>query len=95
MKEFKLIIDGEEKVANMVTRIYANQIGLEYIYYYIKEEDDNEGTQKTLLASRINTLDDGSDEITAIESEEERELAFKLFKDSYKYAETEINKDDE
>lgn len=88
MKEFKLIIDGKEKVAHMITRISSDELGLEYIYYYIEENGDTEGTQKTVLASRIKSTEDGFDDITEIQTEEERELAFKLFKDTYKNAES-------
>ena len=53
MKEFKIIVDGEEKTAELVTRLYSEELGLEYIYYYIKEENDNDDTEKELYASRI------------------------------------------
>lgn len=86
MREFKVIVDGEEKKANMVTRIYAEELGLEYVYYYIIEDDDSDGTQKSLMTSRIKTDEEGFDEIIPIESEEERKLAFKIFQDTYKDA---------
>lgn len=87
MKEFKVIVDGLQKTAQMVTRISVEELDLEYIYYYIKEDSDNESTQKVLLASRIKTDEEGFDEIIPIESEEERKLAFKIFQDTYKDAE--------
>lgn len=84
MKEFKIIIDGEEKNAELVTRLYVDELGLEYIYYYIKEDDDSSDTEKILLVSGIETDENGLDKIIPIETEEERKLAFKIFSDTYK-----------
>ena len=69
MKEFKIIVDGEEKTAELVTRLYSEELGLEYIYYYIKEENDNDYTEKELYASRIISEDYEHDKIIQITNE--------------------------
>ena len=40
MKEFKIIVDGVEKTAEVVTKLDISDIGLSYVYYYIKEDND-------------------------------------------------------
>lgn len=90
MKEFKIIVDGEEKTAELVTRLYSEELGLEYIYYYIKEENDNDDTEKELYASRIISEDDEHDKIIPITNGNENKIAFKMFSTMYNKVSNEV-----
>lgn len=90
MKEFKIMVDGEEKTAELVTRLYSEELGLEYIYYYIKEENDNDDTEKELYASRIISEDDEHDKIIPITNEDENKIAFKMFSTMYNKVSNEV-----
>lgn len=83
-EEFRINVDGEEKVAKLVTRLYCDEIGLEYIYYYIKEENDDDNIEKELLTARIETDKDGVDDIIPVTTQVEKNLAFKIYADTYK-----------
>lgn len=43
MQEFEVIIDGEKKTAQIVSRLELEKTGIEYIYYYIDDEIDQNG----------------------------------------------------
>ena len=83
MKEFKIIVDGVEKTAEVVTKLDTN-IGISYVYYYIKEDNDTEETEKELLASIVVPDGDNNEKIIGIESEEEKKFAFQIYSDYYK-----------
>ena len=84
MKEFKIIVDGVEKTAEVVTKLDISDIGLSYVYYYIKEDNDTEETEKELLASIVVPDGDEHEKIIGIQSEEEKKFAFQIYSDYYK-----------
>lgn len=82
MEEIKVLIDGEEKLIHVVARLELSDTGIEYIYYYIKEENDTDDTQKYLIASRVEN-DGEYDTLYDIEDEEERKIVFDAFTTVY------------
>lgn len=89
VKEFNLIIDGEEKNVELLTVIKIEELDLEFGYCYIKEENDTDSTQKELYTFKVEKDEEGKDLIVPIEDEEERQLAFEIFSDYYKKTQAE------
>lgn len=83
MNEFKVNIDGIDKIAHIVTRLAIKGSGVEYIYYNVDGEKD-ENDDLFLFVSRVEVDDDGNDEIIEIEDDEEKKLAFDIFQNTYK-----------
>lgn len=83
LKYFELNIDGEIKKCKLVTSLALEEIGLNYAYFYVVEEDDNDDTEKQLFAFRIEKDENGKDIIIPIDTDEERNLAFKVYSDAY------------
>ena len=83
MNEFEININGVDKIAHIVTRLELENTGIEYVYYNIDDEK-NENDNYLLFASRIEVNDDGTEEIIEIENEEEKEVAFELFSHTFK-----------
>ncbi len=76
-------IDGKDKVANIITRLELEDTGIEYIYYYLDDELDQNG-DNYLFSARVETDDDGNEEVIEIQDEEEKQIAFELFSNTYK-----------
>jgi hypothetical protein len=70
---------GEKKQAKLLTRIKPDNKDIEYIYYSIEETDDN----VSILASKI-ILENGKEVMKNLDSEEERQDAYKVFSETYK-----------
>lgn len=76
------LIDGSKKQATLVTRIKSEEKGIEYIYYAI-DDDDNENGNASIYASKILTEND-KEVIKNLDNEDERQYAYKLFSETYK-----------
>lgn len=83
MNEFKININGVDKIAHIVTRLELENTGIEYIYYNVDGEK-NINDDYLLFASRIKVNEDGTEEINEIENDEEKNIAFELFSTAFK-----------
>lgn len=72
--------NGKKEEATLITRINAENAKNEYIYYFIKNTDDN---NVSIYASRI-IKEDGKEIMKDLENEEERQEAYKIFSETYK-----------
>ena len=78
MSDFLVNIDGIDKTAHIVTRLEVTGTGVEYIYYNVDGEKDENG-DLYLFTSRVKSNEDGTDEIIEIENEDEKKIAFEIF----------------
>ena len=83
MSDFLVNIDGIDKAAHIVTRLEVTGTGVEYIYYNVDGEKDENG-DLYLFTSRVKSNEDGTDEIIEIENEDEKKIAFEIFSKAYK-----------
>lgn len=83
MNEFKININGVDKIVHIVTRLELENTGIEYIYYNVDGEK-NINDDYLLFASRIKVNEDGTEEIDEIENDEEKKIAFELFSTAFK-----------
>lgn len=72
--------NGKKEEATLITRINAENAKNEYIYYFIKNTDDN---NVSIYASKI-INEDGKEIMKDLENEEERQEAYKIFSETYK-----------
>ena len=72
--------NGKREEATLITRINAENTKNEYIYYFIKNTDDN---NVSIYASKI-VKEDGKEIMKDLENEEERQEAYKIFSETYK-----------
>ena len=72
--------NGRKEEATLITRINAENAKNEYIYYFIKNTDDN---NVSIYASKI-IKEDGKEIMKDLENEEERQEAYKIFSETYK-----------
>ena len=72
--------NGKKEEATLITRINAENAKNEYIYYFIKNIDDN---NVSIYASKI-VKEDGKEIMKDLENEEERQEAYKIFSETYK-----------
>lgn len=76
---------GQTKVATPITRLKIDGTDAEYLYYSI--EDDEDKDKVLILASRIVIKEENGQKVETIkdlENEEERQIAFQLFSETYK-----------
>ena len=71
--------NGKKEEATLITRINAENAKNEYIYYFIKNTDDN---NVSIYASKI-IKEDGKEIMKDLENEEERQEAYKIFSETY------------
>lgn len=83
MNEFEININGVDKIAHIVTRLELENTDIEYIYYNVDDEKNDDG-EYLLFASKIENNEDGTEEIVEIENDEEKRIAFELFSYVYK-----------
>lgn len=76
------LIDGTKKQATLVTRIKSEEKNIEYIYYAI-DDDEEENGNASIYASKILKEND-KDVIKNLDNEDERQYAYKLFSETYK-----------
>lgn len=72
--------NGKKEEATLITRINAENAKNEYIYYFIKNTDNN---NVSIYASKI-VKEDSKEIMKDLESEEERQEAYKIFSETYK-----------
>lgn len=72
--------NGTKEEATLITRINAENTKNEYIYYFIKNTNDD---NVSIYASKI-VKEDGKEIMKDLESEEERQEAYKIFSETYK-----------
>lgn len=72
--------NGKKEEATLITRINAENAKNEYIYYFIKNTDDN---NVSIYSSKI-IKEDGKEIMKDLENEEERQEAYKIFSETYK-----------
>lgn len=72
--------NGKKEEATLITRINEENAKNEYIYYFIKNTDDN---NVSIYASKI-VKEDGKEIMKDLENEEERQEAYKIFSETYK-----------
>ena len=72
--------NGEKKEATLITRIKSEGSTNEYIYYFIKNDNDND---VYIYASKI-VIENGKNMMKNLENEEERQEAYKIFSETYK-----------
>lgn len=72
--------NGKKEEATLITKINAENAKNEYIYYFIKNTDDN---NVSIYASKI-IKEDGKEIMKDLENEEERQEAYKIFSETYK-----------
>ncbi len=83
-KFFVVLEDGSRKCATPITRLKIDGKNIEYLYYSI--DDDEEGSQSSsvsILASRIE-VKDNQEILVNLKDEEERQIAYELFSETYK-----------
>ena len=83
MNEFEININGIDRIAHIITRLKLENTGIEYIYYNVDGEK-NDNDDYLVFASRIKVNEDGTDVIVEIESADEMKVAFELFSNVYK-----------
>ena len=72
--------NGKKEEATLITRINAENAKNEYIYYFIKNTDNN---NVSIYASKI-VKEDSKEIMKDLESEDERQEAYKIFSETYK-----------
>lgn len=85
---------GQTKVATPITRLKIEGTDTEYLYYSIDDEENKD--KVSILASRIIIIDENGQKIETLkdlENEEERQIAFQLFSETYKILKS--NKEEE
>lgn len=81
-EKFEIELKNGKKVeATLITRINAENSLNEYIYYFIKDENDNNNV--SIYASKI-IKENENNLMKDLESEEERQEAYKIFSETYK-----------
>ena len=83
MGEFEININGIDKIAHIVTRLELENTDIEYIYYNVDDEKNDDG-EYLLFASRIENTENGKEEIIELDNEDEKRIAFELFSHVYK-----------
>lgn len=81
--EFEIIIDGEKKIAQEVTRLTPRELGITFVYFYLKGNNDNTETEKELYAARVVPDGENYEKIVPIRTEDEKKLAYEIFSDMY------------
>lgn len=90
-EKFILTLDNGKKVpATPITRLLVDGTEIEYFYYSI-EEDDSDSGDVAILASRI-LVEDGKEKLVDLADEEERQVAYNLFSETYKRVKQESKK---
>lgn len=71
--------DGKDAQATLITRLKVEGTDIEYAYYSIDEENNN----VSILASRV-VVENNEEVFKDLENEEERQVAYELFSETYK-----------
>lgn len=79
--EFKIIVDGVLKTAEEIIRLTPRELGVTFVYFYIKEDKDTDDTEKEIMAARVVPDGDEYEKIIPMRTEDERLLAFEILND--------------
>ncbi len=91
-EKFIVELDNGKKVpATPITRLSSDETGIEYFYYSIEEDDFNSSGEVSILASRV-IVEDGKEKLVDLADENERQLAYNLFSETYKKIKQEAKK---
>lgn len=83
-KFFVVLEDGSRKSATPITRLKIEEKNIEYLYYSIDEDnEEKEDSNVSILASRIE-VKDNQEILVDLQDEEERQIAYELFSETYK-----------
>lgn len=78
-KFFVVLEDGKKVEATPITRLKLGGTDIEYLYYSIDEDNG----EVSILSSRIGVKDD-QEFLIDLKDEEERQIAYELFSETYK-----------
>lgn len=78
-KFFVVLEDGRKVEATPITRLKLEGTDIEYLYYSIDEENG----EVSILSSRIG-VKDNEEFLIDLKDEEERQIAYELFSETYK-----------
>lgn len=78
-KFFVVLEDGRRVQATPIVRLKLGGTDIEYLYYSIDEEND----EVSILASRLE-VKDNTEVLVDLKDEEERQIAYDLFSETYK-----------
>lgn len=87
-KFFVVLEDGRRVEATPITRLKLGETDVEYIYYSIDEEND----EVSILASRLEVRNN-EEVFVDLKDEEERQIAYELFSETYKKLKEEQKKE--
>ena len=76
------LTDGTKKEATLITRIKQEESDIEYLYYSVDDEDNDDGNV-SIFASKL-VIEDGKEVMKNLDNEEERQNAYKIFSETYK-----------
>ena len=85
MKEEKFeieLIDGTKKQATLIAVIKSEEKNIEYVYYSIDDDDEEDGNASIFASKIVET--DGKEFIKNLDDEDERQYAYNLFSETYK-----------
>lgn len=89
-KFFVILEDGKRVEATPITRLKLDGTDIEYIYYSIDEENN----EVSILASRLEVRDN-EEVLVDLKDEEERQIAYELFSETYKKLKEEQKKENQ
>ena len=85
MKEEKFeieLIDGTKKQATLIAVIKSEEKNIEYVYYSIDDDDEEDGNASIFASKIVET--DGKEFIQNLDDEDDRQYAYNLFSETYK-----------
>ncbi len=86
-KFFVILQDGRRVQATPITRLKLEGTDVEYLYYSIDEGKSD----VAILASKIE-IKDNKEVLVDLKDEEERQIAYELFSETYKKIKEELKK---
>ena len=89
-KFFVVLEDGRRVQATPITRLKLSGTDVEYLYFSIDEENN----EVSIMATRIE-VKDNKEILVDLKDEEERQIAYELFSETYKKLKEEQKKDAE
>lgn len=89
-KFFVILENGKRVEATPITRLKLEGTDIEYLYYSIDEENN----EVSILSSRIEPKGD-HEVLVDLKDEEERQIAYELFSETYKKLKEEQKKEKE
>ena len=75
------LANGNKKEATLITRVKPEGKDIEYIYYFIEDEEDSNNV--AIYASKV-VKEDNKNVMKDLENEDERQEAYNIFSETYK-----------